>query len=534
MPASSSSIVLTDLGLVWPDGSIALEHLNAAFGHGRTGLVGANGAGKSSLLRLIAGRLEPTSGGIATVGEVGYLPQTLTLDTSATVADLLGISRVVRAIRAVEAGDVSTDLFDLIGADWDIEARAEQSLDAIGLSADDLDRPVGRLSGGETVLVATTGLQLAGRPITLLDEPTNNLDRDARARLYDLVENWRGTLVVVSHDVALLERMDAIAELYGGELITYGGPYSSYLEQLETEQQAARQAQRAADQVVRLEKRQRIEAEVKLARRARTARTAEREKRVPKIIAHGRRGAAQVSAGRLRTEAGEKVEQARQEADAAAERVRPDTRIMVDLPDPGLAPGRRIAELAGTDGRRIVIQGPERIGLVGPNGIGKTRLLESSIAGREDTGSASGRLLTERVGYLPQRLDGLAEDRSILDNVRDAAPTRTPTEVRSRLARFLLRGGTVERPVGSLSGGERFRVAIARLLLADPPPQLLILDEPTNNLDLTSVDQLVDALTSYRGALLVVSHDDAFLDRLGLTRTLRLDAAGVLHEERPR
>jgi ATPase subunit of ABC transporter with duplicated ATPase domains len=554
VPASSSSIVLNDLGLVWPDGSVALEHLTAAFGHGRTGLVGVNGSGKSTLLRLIAGQLTPTSGSVRADGDIAYLPQTLTLETDRTVADLLGIRAILDAIRAVERGDLTPDLFDVIGADWDIEARAEQVLDAIGLTADDLERPVARLSGGETVLVAIAGLRLGGSPITLLDEPTNNLDRAARQRLYDLVASWRGTLVVVSHDVALLERMDAITELYGARLTTYGGPYSAYVEQVETEQEAARQAQRAAEQVLEIEKRQRIEAETKLARRQRTARTAEREKRVPKIVAHGRRGAAQVSAGRLRSEMGEKVEQARREAAAAADRVRAETRIQVDLPEPGLAPGRRVAELIGTDGRTVIIQGPERVGLVGPNGIGKTRLLETLVDGlapdglapdglasdamspaspRAAAGSspvAGGRIYTERVGYLRQRLDGLADNRSVLESVRDGAPLATPGEVRSRLARFLLRGDAVERPVGSLSGGERFRVAIARLLLADPPPHLLILDEPTNNLDLTSVDQLVDALAAYRGAMLVVSHDDEFLDRLGLTRRLELDAAGVLRE----
>ncbi len=146
--------------------------------------------------------------------------------------------------------------------------------------------------------------------------------------------------------------------------------------------------------------------------------------------------------------------------------------------------------------------------------------------------SCTAQALTDRVGYLPQRVDGLDDAASVLDNVAAAAPGAGAVELRNRLARFLIRGAAVERPVSSLSGGERFRVALARLLLADPPPQLLVLDEPTNHLDLDTVDQLVAALSAYRGAVLVVSHDDAFLARLGLDRMLTL-AGGVLGEAEP-
>ena len=537
-PSSShAAVVLDRLSLTWPDGTVALDGVSGAFGAGRTGLVGRNGAGKSTLLRLIAGELSPTSGILTTSGEVAFLPQQLTLDVDRRVSDLLGVSATLDAVRAITAGDVDPAHFDAVGDDWDIEARAEASLAEAGLAPAFLDRTVGELSGGEAVLVAIAGIRLRRAPITLLDEPTNNLDRDARAALAAMVQSWKGTLIVVSHDLALLELMDDTAELYGQNLSVFGGPYSEWRAWLDAEQDAAKQAEVAAAQVLRKEKRQRIEAEVKLAHRARTARKAEVEKRVPKIVAHGRKMAAEVSAGRLRTEVGAKEDAARAAHDAAGRRVRSDASMKIELPDPDVSRSRRIAELGGPE-RSWVIQGPERVALIGRNGAGKTTLLERLVSGAApDSGDEErerpelrAEALTDRIGYLPQRVDGLDEGLSVFENVATAAPQVPEKELRNRLARFLIRGGTTDRPVSALSGGERFRVALARLLLTDPAPHLVVLDEPTNNLDLDTVDQLVEALRAYRGAVLVVSHDDAFLARLDLDLTLEIDADGGLRE----
>ncbi|HWK78444.1 ABC-F family ATP-binding cassette domain-containing protein [Microbacterium sp.] len=559
-PTTHSSVTLDRITLTWADGQTALDDVTGSFSAGRTGLVGRNGSGKSTLLRLIAGDLEPTSGAIVTAGDVAYLPQRLTLDTDRRVADLLGIAAPLDAVRSIASGDVDPAHFDAVGDDWDIEARAEVALADAGLDPSFLDRSVGELSGGEAVLVAIAGIRLRRAPITLLDEPTNNLDREARAKLAAMVHAWKGTLIVVSHDVALLELMDDTAELYAHTLSVFGGPYSEWRAWLEAEQNAARQAERDAKQSLKKEKRQRIEAETKLAGRARVANKAFVEKRVPKIIANGRKMAAQVSSGRLRTEVAEKESIAREALDAAGHRVRGDASMKIELPDPDVARSRRIATISDAE-RSWVVQGPERVAIVGANGVGKTTLLQRLVASgtphnsgvssqiRADSAAERAELQilrsyaaetdpptvdahahTDRIGYLPQRIDGLDDSRSVIENVALAAPEIPEKELRNRLARFLIRGNTTDRAVSTLSGGERFRTALATLLLADPAPHLVVLDEPTNNLDLDTVDQVVEALRAYRGAVLIVSHDDAFLARLDLDLILEIEADGRLTE----
>ena len=511
-----SSVVCTDLTFGWPDGTPVLDHLTVTFPAGRTGLVGRNGDGKSTLLRLIAGELSPTAGQVATAGAVAYLPQHLPREAGRSVADVLGVARQHTALAAITAGDADPRHFAAIGDDWDVDERALQTLHRVGFPAAEpelLDRPISTLSGGEAVLCGVAGLLLRSAPISLLDEPTNNLDADARNRLYGAIDAWPGVLIVVSHDRALLERVDQIAELREGSIRLFGGPFSAFEDVLAAEQETARRLVRVAEGELAREKRQYVEAQVRLARRLRTGEKAEREKRVPKIIAQGRKRQAQVSAGKYRNLHADRRDAARRALTEAETGVRDDERIRVDLPLTAVPAGRDVLHVG-----RLDVRGPERIALLGPNGAGKTTLLDAIAGRRRYPEPGVGRPLVP-TGYLTQRRDdALDPAATVLDTVRAAAPQARPQDVRARLARFHLRADHVDRPVGTLSGGERFRVVLARLLLADPAPQLLLLDEPTNDLDLDSLEQLTAALAGYRGALIVASHDQRFLAEIGVHR----------------
>ncbi|MEU3952101.1 ABC-F family ATP-binding cassette domain-containing protein [Streptomyces achromogenes] len=533
----SASLTCTSLSFAWPDGTAVFDGLDIAFGPGRTGLVGVNGSGKSTLLKLLAGELVPADGTVKATGEIGYLPQNVTLDTALRVDEALGISERRAALHAIEAGDVSEEHFETVGDDWDVEERALVTLGELGLGHIGLDRTVGDVSGGESVLLRLAALLLRRPGILLLDEPTNNLDLYARRRLYQAVTAWPGILVVVSHDRELLGLVDQIADLRAGEVTWYGGNFSAYEEALAVEQEAAERMVRVAEADVRRQKRELSDAHMKLARRKRYGQKMYDSKREPKIVMGARKRAAQESAGKHRILHEERLAEARERLDEAVEAVRDDDEIRVELPYTAVPPGRQVLTVENLETvcpTRVPgildLRGPERIALVGRNGSGKTTLLRT-IAGQLAPMSGT---VTAHVPlrFLPQRLDVLDDGLSVAENVARFAPDATNNRIRARLARFLFRGARADQKAGTLSGGERFRAALAALLFAEPAPQLLLLDEPTNNLDMASVRQLTQALESYEGALLVAAHDLPFLESIGITRWLLVEG-GELTETAP-
>lgn len=527
-----SSITCSHLSFSWPDDTEVFSDLSFTVGAGRTGLVAPNGAGKSTLLKLIAGELQPTGGGVTVDGSVGYLPQTLPFATDLTVAEMLGVATILAALTALADGDASEAVFAAIGDEWDIEERSAAQLARLGLDVP-LDRVLGTLSGGEVITLGLAA-QLLRRPdVLLLDEPTNNLDTAARQRLYDELDRYPGALLLISHDRALLDRMDRIAELRDGDVQFYGGNFTAYQGAVADAQRAAADEMRNAESQLKVQKRQMQQARERAARRAGTAARNLKDAGLPKIVAGKLKRNAQESAGRADEVHARRVDDARARLDAAERAVRDDDVIALDLPNTEVPAGRTVLSasdlniqrggrmLFADNGIALDIRGPERIALTGRNGAGKSTLLRMINGDIEPDAGA----LTRgdgRVAYLSQRLDLLDEQRTVLENLMSWAPTLSITRRRHLLAQFLFQDNRIDLPVSVLSGGERLRATLACVLYAEPAPHLLLLDEPTNNLDLVSVGQLESALNAYRGAFIVVSHDERFLDAIGIERRMTL------------
>jgi ATPase subunit of ABC transporter with duplicated ATPase domains len=386
----TAAILCSDLSFSWPDGTPVLSGLTTSFGAGRTGLIGVNGSGKSTLLRLIAGELRPTSGLVRADGDVGYLPQAITLGTHHTVSDLLGITAVRDALHAIEAGQVGEQVFAAVGDDWDVEERARAWLDRLGLAHLSLDDRVQRLSGGETVLAALAALFLRRPDIMLLDEPTNNLDLDARRRLYDAVTSWTGVMVIVSHDRELLALVDQIADLSAGSVRMYGGNLAAYTELLAAEQAAAERAVSAASADVRRERRDLVEAQVKQARRDRQGRREAASGSMPRIMAQARKRHAQESAGRSRELHADRLQAARDRLEEAEQAVRDDDQIRVDLPATAVPAGRTVLAMTGLVGARWHPAVPAPAPASRPNGDDPAASASGASGAAASRGRASG------------------------------------------------------------------------------------------------------------------------------------------------
>lgn len=518
----TAAVSISTLGYRLGDDTEIFTSLSASIPAAAVGLVGDNGVGKSTLARIIAGLLRPTAGSITGAEGAVYIDQLLP-HTEDSVASALGITDIRSALSTALSGEAQPDDFDVIGDDWDIEERALSALADLGLNLDApaLDRRLSTFSGGQAMRIGLARAALAGERWLILDEPSNNLDEAGRRRLAALLKDRIGPTLVISHDRALLSTVSTIVEMTD-QLRVYGGDFDDYEAMVAAEEEAKLADVVDAKKALTIEKRQRIELETKLARSDRKAAKDKENKRRPKIVMNGLTDFAQKSAAKRRGDKAADEEQARSSVRSAKDALRRDSSIRLDLPETSIHSGKRVLDISGgvLDQPRTVV-GPERIRLTGANGSGKSTML-TAIAGRQDTGAPIDELFPNMsitvpvpIGILDQQYR-LPPTLTVMEAVRENNPSLGPHRVHEVLAAMGLRAGRTDQLCSTLSGGERFRVALAKSLLQDPAPQLLVLDEPGNNLDLSSLSALVTALDGFGGAMIVITHDDRLAEELRL------------------
>lgn len=536
----SAFVTLDSVAARTPDGTPLFDNLTLAFGRERTGLVGRNGVGKSTLLRLIAGRQPPAEGAVSRAGTIGVLDQSHDPAPGETIADTLGVAGPLAVLRRALAGEGS--VADLGEADWTLDERLHDALAQVGLSGLDPQRRTGSLSGGEQTRLRLASLLLTRPDLILLDEPTNHMDAEGRALITGVLERWEGGAVVVSHDRDLLGRMDRIVELSSLGAATYGGNWELYADRKATERAAAERTLAAAEtEAARAAADARRRAESQ-ARRDRAGRRKGMKGDMPKILLGMRAESAETSAARNSRLAARQSARAEADLAAARERVERARLLSIPMPSTGLASGKTVLEMeevrfafpAAEDSKgegrslgpiSLRLTGPERLAITGPNGAGKTTLLKLMAGALEPDAGEVRRPVS--AALLDQDAALLKPDETLIEAWLRLNPDGARGDARAALARFLFRNVEAERVAGTLSGGERLRAALACVMTGARPPQLLILDEPTNHLDLDSVAAVEAALNAYDGALTVVSHDAVFLEQVGITRTLALPGARV-------
>ena len=482
----------------------------------RIGLVGRNGAGKTTLTKVLAGVALPAAGSVASSGQVGYLPQDprtgdLEVTARSRILSARGLDVIVRDLRAAElamAGEnqdramrryARLDAEFTAAGGYAAESEAASIAGALGLSERALEQPLGTLSGGQRRRVELARILFSGAETLLLDEPTNHLDADSVAWLRDHLKGYKGGLIVISHDVDLLAAVvTKVFHLDANrcELDIYNVGWKAYLQQRETDE------------------------------RRRHRERANAEKKAAALLAQADKMRAKATKATAAQNMARRAERllASTEGDRARDRV-----ARLRFPDPAPC-GRtplRAAGLSRSFGSNevftdvdLAIDRGSRVVVLGLNGAGKTTLLRI-LAGVDepDTGAVeAGHGL--KLGYYAQEHENLDVARTVLENMKSAAPDLGETEVRKVLGSFLFSGDDVDKPAGVLSGGEKTRLSLALLVVS--AANVLLLDEPTNNLDPASREEILGALRGFKGAVVLVTHDEGAVDALEPERILLL------------
>ena len=525
-----SALIVDQLSFGWSPDELLLKQLSMTIDRERAALVGRNGVGKSTLIQLLVGELTPFSGHVHLPKSWLYLSQIPKPDL--TVGEALGIDDHLSALRHIERGDAQAADYDLLEGNWDFEDRATHLLSAFDVPSRAWTDPLSSLSGGQSMRARLVRARLENPELLILDEPTNNLDTDGLLWLNQFISTWSSSLLVVSHERTLLSNMHRILELSPHGLKSYGGNYDLYQE---AKTQERKNAQRRLLVTEKHLKHARREAQVRKERTERRAALGKRTKSgsLPPVVIGNIKRRAETNAGKSQGVSERQVSDAKRQFDQARQGIEIRDPFVFDIRSTGLSAKKRVLSVEEvtlqyeSNEDRVLerfsfsLMGPERIAIEGRNGSGKSTLLKA-IA--DETKPSVGKIDmgVERHAFLRQDASGRVVDRTLMQHFFDENPGVSENEAHAALARFGFRNAAVETPMQQLSGGERLRAPLAITLMSPTPPQLIILDEPANHMDLESGETLECALNGFDGALIVARHDRWFLNAIGITRYVAL------------
>jgi len=563
------SISIQQISYIHPDKEVLFSDLNFAISKGqKLGLVGNNGCGKSTLLQIIAGQLSPSSGVIVRPDELYYIPQHFGQYDSLTIAQALRIERKQQALHAILSGDASNENFVVLDDDWNIEERSIAALDLWGLGQFTLSYPMNLLSGGEKTRVFLAGMDIHHPPVILMDEPTNHLDSSGRQRLYDWVEKCRSTLLVVSHDRTLLNLLPEICELEKHQINYYGGNYEFYKQKtlmqealqqrIEEKEKALRIARKVARETAERRDKQNVRGEKNHIKKG-----------VPRIVLNALQGKSEKSTSKLNSTHQEKAEKLTDERNQLRSSLSPTATLKTDFNSSSLHTGKILvtakeinfgyhpnsinshiqmnneANLADTgnhpspdsndiqdnsDFKQQLWQTPisfqlksgDRLRIEGANGSGKTTLLKL-ITGQFQPQEGNLTRMEFTYVYLNQEYSIIDNRNSILEQAYAFNNRNLPEhEIKTILNRYLFPASEWDKSCRKLSGGEKMRLAFCCLMISNNTPDMFILDEPTNNLDIQSIEIITATIKNYTGTVIVISHDDYFIQEIGIEQRILL------------
>lgn len=542
------SISIQQISYIHPDKEVLFSDLNFAISKGqKLGLVGNNGCGKSTLLQIIAGQLSPSSGVIVRPDDLYYIPQHFGQYDSLTIAQALQIERKQQALHAILTGDVSNENFTILNDDWNIEERSIAALDLWGLGQFTLSYPMNLLSGGEKTRVFLAGMDIHHPSVILMDEPTNHLDSSGRQRLYDWVEKYRSTLLVVSHDRTLLNLLPEICELEKHQINYYGGNYEFYKEQKTLMQEALQQRIEEKEKALGIARKVARETAERRDKQNVRGEKSNIRKGVPRIVLNALQGKSEKSTSKLTGVHQEKAEKLTNERNQLRGSLSPTAALKTDFNSSSLHTGKILVTAKEINfsyhsnsinndiqensiSKQQLWQAPvsfqlksgDRLRIEGANGSGKTTLLKL-ITGQLQPQEGTLTRTDFSYVYLNQEYSIIDDRNSILEQAYAFNSRNLPEhEIKIILNRYLFPASEWDKSCRKLSGGEKMRLAFCCLMISNNTPDMFILDEPTNNLDIQSIEIITATIKNYAGTVIAISHDNYFIQEIGVEQCILL------------